>query len=130
VINAGSNSDSISVFGNLDTVNTGTGDDTINISGTNDTIVAGAQDGNTTAQINLSGSNTTITDGPNVYNDTVIGFSQAAGDRIHLTGSDTTSYALSHTSPQNGGQDTLITLNDGSTILLKGVSSINSSFFS
>jgi hypothetical protein len=37
---------------------------------------------------------------------------------------------VAHAQPQNRGQDTLITLNDGSAILLKGVTSINTSFFS
>ena len=72
----------------------------------------------------------TFADGPNTYSDTVTGFSQASGDTIHLTGSDTPAYAVANATPQNGGADTLITLNDGSTILLKGVSHIDSSFFS
>jgi hypothetical protein len=59
----------------------------------------------------------------------VTGFVQSAGDRIHLT-TDTVSNALAHSTSVNGGQDTLITLSDGSTILLKSVASINSSFFS
>ena len=50
----------------------------------------------------------------------MVGFDQAAGDRIHLTGSDTVAVA-SATQGQQGGADTLITLGDGSTILLVGV---------
>jgi len=45
-------------------------------------------------------------------------------------GGDTASYALAHSTQINGGKDTLISLNDGSNILLKGVSSINHDFFS
>jgi hypothetical protein len=37
---------------------------------------------------------------------------------------------LAHATQVNGGQDTLMVLNDGSTILLKGVSQIDGSFFS
>ncbi|HUC60989.1 MAG TPA: hypothetical protein VMF53_03455, partial [Alphaproteobacteria bacterium] len=76
------------------------------------------------------GTGTTLTDGSNVYNDVVVGFSQSVGDTIHLTGDNTASYAVTNQQSQNGGQDTLIRLNDGSTILLKGVGSINASFFS
>ena len=44
--------------------------------------------------LNFTGAtNVTFVDGPNTYNDTITGFSQAAGDSIHLTGSDTSSYA-------------------------------------
>jgi hypothetical protein len=34
------------------------------------------------------------------------------------------------TASANSGQDTLITLSDNSTILLKGVTTVNSGFFS
>ena len=81
------------------------------------------------------GSNETFVDGAltgsgNTYSDTVVGFNQAAGDRIHLTGTDTTAFAIAHTTQVNGGQDTLIALNDASTILLKGVTHIDAGFFS
>jgi len=58
----------------------------------------------------------------------VIGFSDAAGDRIHLT-TDTISDALAHSTQVNGGADTLISLSDSSTILLKGITHIDSGFF-
>jgi len=77
----------------------------------------------------VSGSFTTFVDGPNTYSDTISGFSQNAGDTIHLTGGNTSSFAVANATPQNGGADTLITLNDGSTILLKGISHIDQSFF-
>jgi hypothetical protein len=94
-------------------------------------VMSGASAGpGQNALINLTGGNMTIVDGPNTYSDTVVGFDQSAGDAIQLTGTDTSVYAVAHQTPENGGQDTLITLNDGSTILLKGVSHIDSTFFS
>jgi Ca2+-binding RTX toxin-like protein len=130
-INGGSGNDSISVTGTFDVINTGTGSDTVNVTGSNDTVMSGASAGaGQNALINLTGGNMTIVDGPNTYSDTVVGFDQAAGDTIHLTGTDTSVYAVANQTPENGGQDTLITLNDGSTILLKGVSHIDSTFFS
>ena len=72
----------------------------------------------------------TFVDGPATYADTIVGFNPALGDSIQLIGDDTPSYALAHATQVNGGQDTLMVLNDGSTILLKGVSQIDGSFFS
>ena len=130
-INGGSGADSISVTGTFDLIETGIGSDTVNVTGSNDTVMSGAGAGaGQNALINLTGGNMTIADGPNTYSDTVVGFDQSAGDTIQLTGTDTSVYAVAHQTPENGGQDTLITLNDGSTILLKGVSHIDSTFFS
>jgi hypothetical protein len=61
-----------------------------------------------------------------VYSDTIIGFAQANGDRIHLAAGDT----VASSTLVNGGQDTLITLSNSSTILLKGVANLDPSFFS
>ncbi len=52
------------------------------------------------------------------------GFSQSAGDRIHLEGGDTVA------STATSGQDTLLTLSDGSKILLIGIASVDNSYFS
>jgi hypothetical protein len=109
----------------LDVVYTGAGPDTVNVSGMFDAVEAGTQGSATTAFVNLSGSFTTFVDGPNTYNDTIAGFSTSSFDKIHLTGTDTVTTAVQ----VNGGADTLITLSDSSTILLKGVSHIDSSFF-
>ena len=102
-----------------------TGSNTIYLSGSNDTVTGGGGNNNT---IYLGGSDNVLTDGPTVFNDTVIGFNQAAGDRIHLT-SDTGSDALAHTSVVNS-TDMLIALSNGSTILLKWTSHVDASFFS
>jgi Ca2+-binding RTX toxin-like protein len=91
-----------------------------------DTITAGSG----AASIDfLSAASQTFVDASSLYNDTIVGFSQSNADRIHLT-TDTVSDALAHSTQVDGGQDTLIALSDGSTILLKGITSINSSFFS
>jgi hypothetical protein len=130
-ISGGSGADSISVTGTFDLIRTGIGSDTVNVTGANDTVMSGVGAGaGQNALIKLSGANMTIADGPHAYSDTVVGFDQAAGDTIQLTGADTSVYAVAHQTQENGGQDTLITLNDGSTILLKGVSHIDSTFFS
>ena len=109
----------------------GSGQDTISLSGDNDTLSAGAQEnGLNQALISVQGNWFTFVDGPAPYADTVVGFEQARGDSIHLTGDDTPSDVLAHATQVNGGQDTLIVLNNGSSILLKGVSHIDGSFFS
>jgi len=130
--NSGGGNDTINLLGVGETANIG-GLDTVNVSGSLDTVTAGASGTNSTGLVNLNGATSfTFTDGPNTYSDTVTGFSTAAGDTIHLTGSDTSSYALAHSTAQNGGADTLITLNDGSTIYLVGVNhaTVGPSFFS
>jgi Ca2+-binding RTX toxin-like protein len=143
-VKGGGGSDSISVFGDHDTVGGGAGHDTINVSGDHDTVagggghdtinVTGSHDtvsaGSGNAMVTFGGGHETLADGAANYADTVVGFSQSAGDKIQLSGSDTTAHALAHSKQVNGGHDTLITLNDGSTILLKGIGSINSHFFS
>ena len=74
------------------------------------------------------GPNQTLQDGPAIYTDTVVGFDATAGDRIGLT-TDTVANALAHTAQTNAGQDTMITLADTSTILLKGVNHIDTTAF-
>jgi hypothetical protein len=129
-VTGGAGSDTINVSGPDNLIRAGTGADIITIIGTNDTVTSGVAAGANQDQIDFSGSTTALLlDGPNAYSDTVGGFSQADGDRIHLT-TDTVADALAHSTQVNGGQDTLITLSDTSTILLKGVSAIDTSFFS
>lgn len=126
--NSDGGSDTIGVYGNSESVNF-SGVDTANVSANLDTVTAGAGAGVNDGTVNLNGAtNFTFNDGPNVYSDTVTGFSTAAGDTIHLNGIDTQAYALANA--QSSGGNTLITLNDGSKILLVGVSNIGPSFFS
>jgi len=132
VSTGGNATDTVNVGGFGDQVNT-SGADTINITAgaSFDTVAAGTQSGTNTATINLSGASTNFTfadAGTHTYADTIVGFSTAAGDTIHLT-TDSVSDALAHTTHPTAS-DTLIHLNDGSTILLKGVANVHGSFFS
>jgi hypothetical protein len=128
---AGSGLETISLLAGDDWLEQGSGQDTIGVSGNNDTVSAGAQgNGLNQALISVQGNWFTFVDGQATYADTVVGFDHARGDSIHLTGGDTPGDVLAHATQVNGGQDTLVALNDGSTILLKGVSHIDGSFFS
>jgi len=122
---AGSGDETITAVGFNQIVFVGSGNDTVNLTGSDGLVFAGT--GN--ALVNLGGINQTFVDQPGTYQDTVVGFDKAGGDRIHLT-TDTVSNAVANATPANGGADTQITLSDGSTILLKGVTHINGSFFS
>ncbi len=124
-IAGGVGNDLFGLLGDNSTIDGGGGNDTVYVSGDHDTVAGGS--GN--SEVVFGGTNHTLLDNAGVYNDTVVGFEQSAGDRIHLT-TDTVADALAHSSQVNGGQDTLITLSDGSTILLKGVAHIDNSFFS
>jgi Ca2+-binding RTX toxin-like protein len=137
----GAGPDTISIFGSNDVVFAGGG--TISVSGFDDTVFGGSSNdtvsfegsghsfyaGSGATLVDLGGTNETFVDQPSVYHDTVVGFDRSAGDRIHLT-TDTAADAVANAVPVNGGQDTLITLSDNSTILLKGVTSIHPNFFS
>ncbi|HEX3881185.1 MAG TPA: Ig-like domain-containing protein [Stellaceae bacterium] len=123
-ISGGLGDDTIGFSGGSSLIDGGTGNNTIFLSGSSDTVTGGG--GNNT--IYLGGADTDLTDGPAVFNDTVVGFSQATGDRIHLT-SDTTANALLHSSHINGGLDTQINLSNGSAIVLKFVAQVDISFF-
>jgi hypothetical protein len=91
--------------------------------GSNDTVKSGSQPVNgTTATIDFAGTNDTFSDGSRVYDDTITGFSSAAGDSIHLIGGHTVA-----TSTVSGG-NTQIVLNNGSKILLIGVTDISGIF--
>lgn len=128
VITGGSGADLINVSSSAPSrINQGTGSDTINVFGNADTVTAGLNSGTNQGLVTFSGTNMTLADGGNKFADTVVGFDQSAGDRIHLT-TDTVADAVAHSTQVSG--DTLITLSDGSTILLKGITHINSSFFS
>jgi hypothetical protein len=124
-VNGGSGIDTIGLYGNNDIANGGSGTGMVVATGVGDTVDAGS--GN--LLIGAEGANFHFGDASGGYADTIVGFSQPAGDRIHLT-TDTVTNALANSTLVNGGQDTLITLSDHSTILLKGITNINGSFFS
>lgn len=134
-VNAGSGGNTINVYGVFDTVNAGSGADTIAIYGVDDTVTSGTSGSGGTASISLFGADHTFVDGNGTYSDTITGFDHTfLGDTIQLNAADggasNIAAIVSSQQSENGGQDTLITLHDGSTILLKGVGSVNSSFFS
>jgi len=96
--------------------------------GADDTVAAGFVSGNSDDRI-IMGEQNVFSEGSGSFADTVVGFDQAAGDRIHLT-NETIHQVVAHGSwLVHGGQDAMIALNDGSTILLKGVTDLNASFF-
>jgi hypothetical protein len=142
ILGGAGNANIIGAAGDNISLGSSTGNDTVNaiaghegvtlggghsilFGGASDTITAGAGP----ADIILSGGNETFNDTASVYHDTLTGFSQPGGDRIHLT-TDTVANALAHSTLVNGGTDTLITLSDTSTILLKGITTLNATFFS
>lgn len=142
-VNGGAGGDTIGLFGDHDAYVGGRGPDTVLAFGEHDAITLGrggsvtvAGSHNTiNAGANAFGDHDTVTllagsqefvDNGQVFADTVIGFNAAGGDRIHLTHHD----KVASTGLVNGGHDTLITLSDNSTILLKGITHIGKSFFS
>ena len=70
----------------------------------------------------------------NAYNDTIVGFGSGTNTINLSTNTGTTGDTFANTviTSANSGADTLITLHDSSTILLKGItsSSVGSGFFS
>jgi hypothetical protein len=135
ILTGGSGNDTLNVFGNGDTITGGSGTDvlgayandvsvmggsgpsTVYATGVGDTVTAGT--GNMT--LYATGSNLQFNDNSSaVYNDTVVGFSNSGTDTIKLAGGDT----VATSALVNSGQDTLVTLSDHSTILLKGVTDI------
>jgi Ca2+-binding RTX toxin-like protein len=125
LIIGGDSGDVIWSLGRNSAVSAGSGDDFMGVLAGGDTIDGGG--GNNV--IFLLASNVTLTDGSAVHHDTVIGFEPPNGDTIHLT-TDTPTNALAHSSLINNGQDTEIALSDGSTIVLRGIASIDTAFFS
>lgn len=141
LLTAGDGNDTVFANGNNNTIQGGTGDQMLFLDGTggtvqtgfgNDTVFALYGDdtvtGNGNNTIYLGGGGNTVVDASGRYHDTITGFSQVGGDRIHLT-TDTVSDALASATSANFGLDTVITLSDGSTITLKYVNHIDAGFF-
>jgi Ca2+-binding RTX toxin-like protein len=124
----GAGPDTVSMYGNSDAVQIGSGAEMVTVMGSADSVTAGS--GPSSADM-FGSTNATFADNSGaVYADTLVGFNDASGDTIQLESPNTAAYALAHQQSVNGGADTLVTLNDGSTILLKGVSSVSGGFFS
>jgi hypothetical protein len=75
------------------------------------------------------GGNSTIVDGAGTYFDTVVGFVENS-DTIKLASGETPESVLATSHLVNGGQDTQITLASGSTIVFKGITHVDTGFFS
>jgi hypothetical protein len=129
-VSGGDGADSITVSGDYSSVSGGSGHDTITAFGKGDEVLAGTDGAGGAATVEFGGSTyATFDGGSDVYHDTIVGFDQAAGDRVHLS-TESVSTALAHSHLVNSGQDTEIKLQDGSTILLKGITHLDPSFFS
>ncbi len=99
-------------------IGAGIGNDTV-ISGTGQSTVFGGGGANlyATFSSHSAGSTTYIAD-----------FSFGAGDRLTVQGFGMTNQQLAQSATVSGG-DTIITLPDGTRIILAGVTNVNSSFF-
>ena len=115
----------MNVYGLNNTVHGGTGNDTVNLFSYGDTVGSSAG----SDLIHMIGGGATFEAGHNGYADTVVGFLEGS-DTIALTGGDNAGDLVATQQQQNGGQDTLIALSDGSTILLKGIAHVDQGFFS
>ncbi|HVH79254.1 MAG TPA: hypothetical protein VM782_07685 [Stellaceae bacterium] len=124
----GLGNETVQVIGDDNVIDPAGGLSNVSLVGSHDTVGAGDHTGFSLANIGVVGDHFRFNDGLDTYFDTITGFDQSAGDRIHLT-TESVSDALAHSQQVNGGHDTLITLDDGSTILLKGVNQIDHSFF-
>ncbi|HTZ37447.1 MAG TPA: hypothetical protein VMB84_15555, partial [Stellaceae bacterium] len=115
--------------GHDDLIAVTSGSQRLNILGDNDTVRAGYRAGTSDTRVDFSGGSADyLTAGPGNFADTVVGFDQSGGDRIRLT-TERVATALAHSKLVDGGEDSRITLSDGSTILLKGITQLDSSFF-
>jgi Ca2+-binding RTX toxin-like protein len=126
-----------------DTISGGLGDDTI-VGGRGDELIAGGAGHDT---IIAGAGHDTISGGPGNDSivlhrgvddlrygigdghDTVVGFSQSGGDRISFAGADHDTIASVVASAHTAGGDTTISLPDGSTITLVGITHIDQGFF-
>jgi len=117
--------DTVAVYGSGNNIVGGSGNDTITLYGSSNVVSSGG--GN--ELINFVGGGDKLLDDDSHFADTVVGFVEGS-DQIQLSGGDTAASAVASQQQVNSGQDTLITLSDGSTILLKGIAHVDQGFFS
>ena len=112
----------------------GTGPDLIVGGGANDTIFGGSgpatiDGGSGHNQIYAGSGGTLIQDSGVRGQDTVVGFNQSHGDGITFSHEDAGSVAHVVATATVSGGSTTITLPDGSTMTLVGITHIDSTFF-
>lgn len=96
------------------------------LGGSDDTITGGSGP----LSVDIRGSSQVlIGDSGMKGSDTVTGFSQVAGDRITFAGATPPAIGSVLASAQTSGGNTLITLPDGTTMTLVGITSLDNSFF-
>jgi hypothetical protein len=115
-------------------VHGGSGPDLIVGGGANDTIIGGSGpdtiDGGSGHNLITAGSGGTLIQDSGVRgHDTVVGFSQAHGDAITFAGQDSASVDHVVATATASGGSTTITLPDGSTMTLVGITHIDHTFF-
>jgi Ca2+-binding RTX toxin-like protein len=115
-------------------VHGGSGADLVIGGGANDTIMGGSGadtiDGGSGHNLIFAGTGGTLIQDSGVRGqDTVVGFNQAHGDGITFAGEDAGTVANVVATANVSGGSTVITLPDGSTMTLVGISHIDSTFF-
>ncbi len=124
-IYGGQNGDVINGGSGLDVIHGGSGDDTIHGGTGPETIDGGSGD-----NLIVAGSGgTLIEDNGTQGHDTVVGFDTAHGDAISFSGQDAATVDQVVATATVSGGSTTITLPDGTTMTLVGISHIDSTFF-
>lgn len=145
LVAAGAGDDTIWGIGDNDTISADGGNNTVFVAGDDNLINlgsgsttlyaangAGGLGGDTVAGgglglVFLGGTNATFADSGPGFDDTVVGFDAAKGDTIQTPDNPTVVAATA--TPANGGLDTVISFSDGSTLTLKFVTHVDSTFF-
>jgi Ca2+-binding RTX toxin-like protein len=134
LITAGTGPDLIYGGKGNDTIQAGSGPDTIYGGGGNDTVIGGSgpetiDGGSGHNQILLGSGPTLLQDSGSAGHDTVVGFDVAQGDRIGFEGENNRSIDQAVATANEHGGNTTITLPDGSTMTLVGITHIDHTFF-
>jgi Ca2+-binding RTX toxin-like protein len=133
-IYGGNGPDAIHGGSGNDTIQGGSGADQVYLGGGQNTVFGGSgpdtiDGGSGQNQIYTGTGGTLIQDSGEKGQDTVVGFNQAHGDAITFAGQDTASIDHVVATANVSGGSTTITLPDGSTMTLVGITHIDSSFF-
>src|SRR5215472_12570077 len=134
LITAGRGADLIYGGKGNDTIQGGSGPDTIYGGGGNDTVIGGSgpatiDGGSGHNQILLGSGPTLLQDSGSAGHDTALGFEVTHGDRIGFEGENNRSIGKAIATANEHGGNTTITLPDGSTMTLVGITHIDHTFF-